>query len=175
MNFISTDIENLIIVEPKIFKDSRGYFFESYNKKHFTERGLDYNFLQDNESYSSFGTLRGLHFQTGAFAQAKLVRVTEGMVWDVAVDLRPSSITYKNWFGVNLSSENKRMLLIPRGFAHGFIVLSSNATFSYKVDNHYSQENESGIAWNDSTLNIDWKLPLQDIILSDKDSKLPTL
>lgn len=175
MKLLQTGIEGLVIIEPVVHGDSRGYFFEPYNKDRFTAAGLDYTFIQDNESFSQYGTLRGLHFQVGQCAQAKLVRVTEGRVWDVAVDLRPHSSTRGRWVGVELSSENKKSLMVPRGFAHGFVVLSPTALFSYKVDNVYSPQNESGIIWNDSTLAIDWKIPHVDIKLSDKDKKLSPL
>lgn len=175
MKLLQTGIEGLVVIEPVVHGDSRGYFFEPYNKERFIRAGLDYTFIQDNESFSQYGTLRGLHFQTGEFAQAKLVRVTEGRVWDVAVDLRPQSSTRGRWFGVELSMENKKSLMVPRGFAHGFVVLSPTALFSYKVDNLYSPQNESGIIWNDPTLAIDWKIPNGDVKLSDKDKKLSPL
>lgn len=171
----ATGFEGLTLIEPQVHGDSRGYFFEPYNRERFKSQGLDYDFLQDNESFSKYGTLRGLHFQVGTFAQVKLVRVTEGAVWDVVVDLRPHSSTYRRWYGVELTGENKKMLMIPRGFAHGFVVTSPSALFSYKVDNVYSPQNESGILWNDPILNVDWKIPHADVILSEKDKKLPTL
>lgn len=175
MNIISTGIKNLFIIEPKVHGDHRGYFFEPYNEQRFKEHGLDYHFIQDNESFSRYGTLRGLHFQKDEYAQAKLVRVIEGCVWDVVVDLRPDSSTFRKWFGLELTGENKKMLMIPRGFAHGFVVTSSTALFSYKVDNTYSPQNEAGILWSDPSLNIDWKIPETDITLSEKDKKLPVL
>ena len=175
MKTLATGFEGLTIIEPQVHGDQRGYFFEPYNRERFKTHGLDFDFLQDNESFSKYGTLRGLHFQVGAFAQAKLVRVIEGAVWDVVVDLRANSSTFKRWFGVELTGENKKMLMIPRGFAHGFVVTSSTALFAYKVDNVYSPQNESGILWNDATLNIDWKIPHTDVLLSEKDKKLPTL
>jgi len=175
MKTLATEFEGLTIIEPQVFGDQRGYFFEPYNRERFKTNGLNYDFLQDNESFSKYGTLRGLHFQTGSFAQAKLVRVIEGSVWDVVVDLRAHSTTKGLWFGIELSGENKKMLMIPRGFAHGFVVTSPTALFSYKVDNIYAPQNESGILWNDPTLNVDWKIPHQDIILSEKDKKLPLL
>ena len=175
MKTLATGFEGLTLIEPQVFGDQRGYFFEPYNRERFKTHGLDFDFLQDNESFSKYGTLRGLHFQKGTFAQAKLVRVIEGAVWDVVVDLRNNSSTYRRWFGVELTGENKKMLMIPRGFAHGFVVTSPTALFSYKVDNIYSPQNESGILWNDATLNIDWKIPHADVLLSEKDKKLPTI
>jgi len=175
MKVLPTGIEDLFIIEPTVHGDARGYFFEPYNQNRFTSFGLNYHFVQDNESFSRYGTLRGLHYQTGSFAQAKLVRVIEGRVWDVAVDLRTHSSSYGRWFGVELTGENKRMLMIPRGFAHGFAVLSHTALFQYKVDNIYSPQNETGILWNDPKLSIDWKIPHSDVLLSEKDKKLPTL
>ena len=174
MNLIKTEIADLFILEPKIYGDQRGYFLENYNQSTFSNLGLNYNFVQDNESFSKYGTLRGLHFQKGDFAQAKLVRVISGRILDVAVDLRPESNTFGKSFTVELSSENKRMMIIPRGFAHGFVVLSDHALFSYKCDNFYSIENEGGIIYDDEDLGIDWRLPKELIILSDKDRKLPT-
>lgn len=175
MKGVATGIENLIVLEPEINGDARGYFFEPYNQKKFRDLGLDYQFVQDNESLSRFGTLRGLHCQTGVHAQAKLVRVVHGVVWDVAVDMRPGSQTFKKWFGVELSAENKKMLMVPRGFLHGFAVLSDHAVFSYKVDNFYSPQAELGVLWSDPDLGIDWKVPSKDVLLSDKDKKLQTL
>lgn len=173
MNIEKTTISDLLILKPKIYADDRGYFFESFNQKKFAENELKYNFVQDNESKSQFGVVRGLHFQDNPHAQAKLVRVLYGKVYDVAVDLRKNSPTFGKWFGVELSSENKFQLLIPRGFAHGFSVLSPVAVFSYKCDNYYDKESEKGIIFNDSYLNIDWKLNNKNIILSDKDKLLP--
>lgn len=174
MPFIKTEIDDLYIFEPKIFEDSRGYFFESYNQN-LLEKELNtkYNFVQDNQSKSSFGTLRGLHFQKGEHSQAKLVRVLSGKVLDIAVDLRPSSNTYKRHVSIELSAENKRQFLIPRGFAHGFIVLSEFAEFFYKCDNYYNQSAEGGINYLDPDLHINWIVPLDQIKLSDKDLKLP--
>lgn len=171
MNKIETGIKDLYILEPQVFGDQRGYFFESYNKKLFEDLGLHYNFVQDNESFSKYGTLRGLHFQKGEFAQAKLVRVVKGTVLDVAVDMRKDSPTFCKHFAVELSEENKRMLMIPRGFAHGFAVLSETAIFQYKCDNYYSPSHEEGIMYNDPALNIDWKIPAEKMLLSDKDKK----
>jgi dTDP-4-dehydrorhamnose 3,5-epimerase len=175
MKLIDTPIKDLFVLEPTIFGDSRGYFFESFNQKTFEDYGLNYNFVQDNESKSSFGVLRGLHYQLGPYAQAKLVRVAKGSVFDVAVDLRKDSPTYSQWFGVELSEENKKQFLIPRGFAHGFIVLSEEAVFQYKCDEFYHPECEGGIIFNDPTINIDWKLEEKDIHLSKKDNELPLL
>lgn len=175
MKLIETGIRDLFVIEPQVFGDHRGYFFESYNKEKFLKLGLEYDFVQDNESFSRYGTLRGLHFQTGDSAQAKLVRVSSGKVLDVAVDLRKDSITYGKHFSVELSEENKLMMIIPRGFAHGFVVLSEFAKFCYKCDNYYDTKSESGVYFNDEELKIDWIVPLRDIVLSSKDSNLPLL
>lgn len=175
MNFIKTDIDGVYIIEPKIWPDARGYFFESYNKKVFDEAGLTYDFVQDNQSKSSYGTIRGLHFQKGEFSQAKLVRVIEGTVLDVAVDLRAGSKTFGKHVAVELSAENNRQLMIPRGFAHGFSVLSETAVFTYKCDNVYNKASEGGLIWNDKDIGIDWKIPADKVILSDKDRKHPSL
>lgn len=175
MQFIKTEIEGLVIIEPKVFGDPRGYFFESFNQKSFEENIGEVNFLQDNESRSSYGVLRGLHFQRPPYDQAKLVRCIEGKVLDVAVDLRKGSRTYGKHISVELSDENKRQFFVPRGFAHGFIVLSKSAIFSYKVDNWYSPEHDAGIAWDDTELGIDWHINYEDILLSAKDKKLKPL
>lgn len=175
MNFIKTDIDGVYIIEPKIWPDARGYFFESYNKKIFDEAGLIYDFVQDNQSKSSYGTIRGLHFQKGEFSQAKLVRAIEGTVLDVAVDLRTGSKTFGKHVAVELSAENNRQLMIPRGFAHGFSVLSETAVFTYKCDNVYNKASEGGLIWNDKDIGIDWKIPADKVILSDKDRKHPSL
>lgn len=175
MNFIKTDIDGVYIIEPKIWPDARGYFFESYNKKVFDEAGLTYDFVQDNQSKSSYGTIRGLHFQKSEFSQAKLVRVIEGTVLDVAVDLRAGSKTFGKHVAVELSAENNRQLMIPRGFAHGFSVLSETAVFTYKCDNVYNKASEGGLIWNDKDIGIDWKIPADKVILSDKDRKHPSL
>lgn len=175
MTVIKTHISGLLIIEPKVLEDSRGYFFESYNQRALHEAGLPDNFVQDNQSKSGFGVLRGLHYQTEPFAQAKLVRVLQGEVYDVAVDLRKESPTYLQWQGEVLSAENRRQMFIPRGFAHGFVVLSETAEFFYKCDNFYSREHDAGIRYNDPELNIDWKLPLEKLILSEKDNRLPYL
>lgn len=173
MRFIKTKIKDLIIIEPKIFGDERGYFIESYNKKKFEDIIGKASFVQDNESKSSKGVLRGLHFQKPPFDQAKLVRCIEGKVLDVAVDLRNGSRTYGQYVAVELSGDNKRQLFVPRGFAHGFLVLSENAIFSYKVDNVYAPDYDSGISWNDPMLNIPWGMDKSEILVSKKDSKLP--
>ena len=169
------DIDGLLLIKPKVFGDERGYFFESFNKKCFDEAvGYEVNFIQDNESKSSYGVLRGLHFQRPPFTQAKLVRVIEGEVLDVTVDLRIGSSTFGQFQSVILSGENKHQFFIPRGFAHGFIVMSKTAVFAYKVDNYYSPECDRGIAFDDKNLNIDWKLPLKEMKLSDKDKNQPS-
>ncbi|HOF90505.1 MAG: dTDP-4-dehydrorhamnose 3,5-epimerase [Tenuifilaceae bacterium] len=175
MVFNKTFIDGVFIIEPKVFGDSRGYFFESYNQKEFEEKVGPITFVQDNESKSSYGVLRGLHFQKPPFAQAKLVRCAEGEVFDVAVDLRQASPTFGKYVAVNLSGENKKQLFIPRGFAHGFVVLSQNAVIIYKVDNLYAPEYDTGIMWNDPQLNINWGIEEEDIILSTKDTSLPLL
>ena len=175
MNFIKTDIDGVYIIEPKIWPDARGYFFESYNKKIFDEAGLIYDFVQANQSKSSYGTIRGLHFQKGEFSQAKLVRAIEGTVLDVAVDLRAGSKTFGKHVAVELSAENNRQLMIPRGFAHGFSVLSETAVFTYKCDNVYNKASEGGLMWNDKDIGIDWKIPADKVILCDKDRKHPSL
>ncbi|AKB55726.1 MULTISPECIES: dTDP-4-dehydrorhamnose 3,5-epimerase [Methanosarcina] len=176
MKVINTKIRDLFIFEPKVFDDDRGYFFESYNKK--TLDSLlekEYTFVQDNESKSSYGVIRGLHYQLGPFSQAKLIRVVQGKVYDVAVDLRKNSPTFLDWVGVELSAENKRQFLIPKGFAHGFSVLSETAIFQYKCDEYYHPEAEAGVIYNDSSLNIDWKIKAEDIKTSPKDLLLPKL
>jgi dTDP-4-dehydrorhamnose 3,5-epimerase len=175
MKFIETDIEEVTIIEPSVFGDSRGYFLESYNQKKFEEAIGKISFVQDNESKSSKGVLRGLHFQKPPFAQAKLVRCIEGEVLDVAVDIRKNSSTYGKHVSVLLTGENKRQLFVPRGFAHGFVVLSETAVFAYKVDNIYAPKYDGGIIWNDTDLQIDWNLSENEVKLSDKDAKLPTL
>ena len=173
MKVIQTGIDGLYVLEPHIFIDSRGYFFESYNKTSFENAGLYYNFVQDNQSKSSYGTVRGLHFQKGEHAQAKLVRVIEGTVLDVAVDLRRASPTYGKYLSVELSGDNNRMMLIPRGFAHGFSVLSETAVFSYKCDNFYCKESEGGIRFDDPTLAIDWRIDMTRALTSEKDKLHP--
>lgn len=173
MKLIETGIKDLYIIEPEVFGDNRGYFMESYNKNTFLKLGLDYDFVQDNQSKSKKGVLRGLHFQK-KYPQAKLVRVIEGEVFDVAVDLRKNSPTFGKWFGVLLSDENKRMFIIPRGFAHGFVVLSESATFTYKCDEFYHPEDEGGINWNDKEIDIKWPIDFEPI-LSEKDKRHPCL
>lgn len=174
MEIVETPIKDLIVVRPDVFADSRGYFTELYNENRYRAYGIDNNFVQDNLSRSSYGVVRGLHLQKGESAQAKLVKVIVGKVWDVAVDLRQGSSTYGEWFGVELSDENHLQFLIPRGFAHGFSVLSPTAIFSYKCDNLYDKQAEGGIIYNDPTLAIDWKVPVGEMIVSDKDLLLPT-
>lgn len=174
-NFNKTKIDGVYIVEPKVFGDNRGYFMETYNKEHFAEAGLNMTFVQDNESKSSKGVLRGLHFQR-KHSQGKLVRVTKGEVFDVAVDLRYGSPTYGMWEGVILSEENKKQFYIPEGFAHGFLVLSDEAVFNYKCTDFYSPEYDGGVMWNDPDINIKWPLDnIEEIILSDKDKNHPNL
>lgn len=176
MEVIKTEIEGVVIIEPKIFGDERGYFFESFNAAEFAGKvGVNIVFVQDNESKSKYGVLRGLHFQKGKFAQSKLTRVVEGRVIDVAVDIRRGSPTFGKYVAVELSKENKRQLFIPRGFAHGFAVLSEEAVFQYKCDNLYAPDHEGAIAWNDPKIGIDWQIRPEDVILSEKDRKHPTL
>lgn len=171
MEVIRTDIDGVVIIEPRIFGDARGYFFESYNQKEFDEKVGPVRFVQDNESFSSYGVLRGLHFQKPPFAQSKLVRVISGRVIDVAVDIRAGSPTYGQHVAVELSGENHRQFFIPRGFAHGFVVLSETALFQYKCDNLYAPQSEGAIIWNDPDIGIDWTIPASDILLSEKDRK----
>lgn len=175
MNIITTEIEGLLILEPKVFGDERGYFFESFSQREFEEKVCKTVFVQDNESKSGYGVLRGLHFQKPPFEQAKLVRVVKGKVLDVAVDIREDSPTFGKHVSVELSEENKRQMFVPRGFAHGFAVLSEEAIFQYKCDNYYMPQAEGGILWNDPALKIDWKIPMEDVILSEKDKKLLVL
>ena len=174
MNLIKTTLDGLVVLKPIIIKDRRGYFMESYHKKHTNKLIGNVKFVQDNESESSRGVLRGLHFQNPPYAQAKLVRCLKGSVLDVALDLRKDSITYGHFETNLLSEENKNQLFIPKGFAHGFVVLSETAIFSYKVDNYYNSDSESGILWNDPDLKIDWKINKNEIIVSQKDISLPT-
>lgn len=171
MKIIKTPIEGLLVLEPKVFEDARGYFLESFHQQRYREAGITTDFVQDNESKSTRGVIRGLHYQLNPFAQAKLVRAIEGCVFDVAVDLRQESATYGKWFGVELSGSNKKQLFIPRGFAHGFSVLSETAIFSYKCDNYYSPQHEQGILYNDPNLNIDWRIPEAEAVISEKDKK----
>ena len=169
MNFIKTAIDGVIIVEPRIFKDNRGYFFESYNEAEFIQNGIPNRFVQDNQSMSSYGVVRGLHCQLGEHAQAKLVRVLQGKVLDVAVDARRNSPTFGKHVAVELSSENQRQLFIPRGFLHGFSVLSDTAVFAYKVDNLWCKESEFGIRYDDPEIGVNWQIPADKIITSEKD------
>ena len=175
MKFIETKISDVIIIEPSVFGDARGYFLESYNQNKFEEFIGNISFVQDNESKSSKGVLRGLHFQKPPFAQAKLVRCIKGKVLDVAVDIRKESKTYGNHIAVELSGENKKQLFVPRGFAHGFVVLSESAIFAYKVDNTYAPDHDAGIRWNDKELNIQWDMEDSKVLVSEKDAKLPFL
>lgn len=171
MNYIKTDIEGVVIVEPKRFGDARGYFMETFKLEEFRKNVADITFVQDNESFSSYGVLRGLHFQKGEFSQAKLVRVSRGAVLDVAVDLRGGSPTYGHHVAVELTADNARQLFIPRGFAHGFVVLSDVAQFQYKVDNIYAPQSEATLRFDDPALGIDWRIDLADALLSDKDMR----
>lgn len=173
MPFLSTPIQDLWLYEPDVYRDDRGYFTEAYNRNQFRDQGITATFVQDNQAWSSYGVIRGLHYQTGAFAQAKLVRVIEGRVIDVVVDIRPGSDTYGQVFAVELSGENMLQLYIPRGFAHGYSVLSATALFFYKCDNFYNKESEGGIHPLDPTLNIEWGIPEGEQIISPKDSGLP--
>lgn len=176
MKIIETEIQGLLIIEPDVYGDSRGYFFESFNKRRFEEQtGVSVDFVQDNESRSAYGVVRGLHFQKPPHAQAKLVRVVSGRVLDVAVDLRDDSLTYGRHVAVELSGENHRQVFIPKGFAHGFSVLSEEAVFQYKCDDCYAPEYEGAVAWDDPDLAIDWQIPAADMILSEKDKKHPRL
>lgn len=176
MNFIATKLKGCYSIEPKVFNDNRGYFMESFNEKTFQDHtGLKIHFVQDNQSFSSRGVLRGLHYQTGEHAQSKLIRVLSGEILDVAVDLRPDSETYGQHVTILLSSENQKQFFVPRGFAHGFLVLSETATIFYKCDNFYNKESEGGIIYNDPTLNIDWQFPDAELIISEKDAIQPTL
>ena len=175
MKIQETPIKDCYIIEPTIFEDERGYFYEKFNEQKFQDlTGMNGHFVQDNVSKSSYGVLRGLHLQKAEHAQAKLVSCLEGSVWDVAVDLRKESPTFGKWFGVELSAENRLQFYVPRGFGHGFSVLSETAIFDYKCDNFYNKESEGGVLWNDQDLNIDWKLPQSDVLLSDKDKIQPT-
>ena len=170
MNIIKTSIEGIVIIEPRLFTDERGYFFESFNQREFEEKVFKTTFVQDNESKSSYGVIRGLHYQKPPFAQSKLVRVIKGAVLDVAVDIRKGSPTFGQHVAVELTEENHRQFFIPRGLAHGFSVLSEEVIFQYKCDEFYHPEAEGAIAWNDTELGIDWKIPRDKVILSEKDS-----
>jgi dTDP-4-dehydrorhamnose 3,5-epimerase len=175
MKVIKTAIEDVVIIEPDVFGDARGYFFESYSQKKFNEQVREVKFVQDNESKSKYGVLRGLHFQKGKDAQSKLVRVVKGRVLDVAVDIRKGSPTFGKYVAVELTEDNHRQLFVPRGFAHGFSVLSEEAIFQYKCDNLYAPQAEGAIAWNDPEIGIDWGLPAEDVLLSAKDAAHPLL
>ena len=175
MPFHKTDIPGLLVFEPNVFEDSRGYFFESYNEKTFREAGIDFRWVQDNQSSSTYGVIRGLHYQLPPYEQSKLVRVLRGKILDVVVDIRKGSPTFGKSYCKVLSAKNKRQLFIPKGFAHGFSVLSEKAEVLYKCDGFYNKETEAGIIYNDPALNIDWRIPGKDAIISDKDKMLPTL
>jgi dTDP-4-dehydrorhamnose 3,5-epimerase len=176
MEIISTSIEDLFILVPKVFGDERGYFLESYNMKILEQCvGERFSFVQDNESKSSYGVLRGLHYQLEPYSQTKLVRVVQGTVYDVAVDIRKSSPTFGEWVGVELSAENKKQFLIPKGFAHGFVVLSETAIFAYKCDKYYKPDSQRGIIFNDPALGIDWKVDPDKLIIAEKDKKWPLM
>ena len=175
MKIIDTEIEGVVVIEPDVFGDERGYFFESFSEKRFDQMVGRVDFVQDNESKSHYGVVRGLHFQKGEHAQSKLVRVVLGRVLDVAVDIRRGSPTFGRHVAVELTGENHRQFFIPRGFAHGFAVLSDEAVFQYKCDNYYAPASEGGIAWDDPVLGIDWRIPVGDIQLSDKDRRHPLL
>lgn len=173
MPFTTTPISDLLVFEPRVFHDDRGYFYESYNRRTWEEAGVGIEFVQDNQARSTRGVLRGLHYQVGEAAQAKLVRVTEGEVLDVAVDLREDSPTYGQWYSIRLSAENKRQLLVPRGFAHGYVVLSETAEFQYKCDNYYSKAHEGGLRYDDPGLQVDWQFDLSQVLVAEKDLALP--
>ena len=175
MNYIETEIQGVYVLEPRVFQDARGYFMETWNQEDFDKHVGKVTFIQDNESKSSYGVLRGLHYQKGDFSQAKLVRVIKGKVLDVAVDIRKSSPTFGKYVLAELSEENKRQLFIPRGFAHGFLVLSDEAVFTYKVDNVYAPQAEAGIKWNDEDIAIEWPINPDDSILSEKDTRALSL
>jgi len=175
MKVRETGIEGLLIIEPRVFTDQRGYFFESFHREKMAESGIRYDFVQDNQSRSVRGVIRGLHYQKAPHAQTKLVRVIDGRIYDVAVDLRPGSPSYLKWYGIELSSENRLQLLIPGGFAHGFSVLTGEATILYKCDAYYHPGSEAGIRYNDPSLNIDWKIRSEEAIVSEKDRQLPYL
>ncbi len=175
MPFTKTEFPGLFIYEPAVFGDSRGYFFESYNRNVFTAEGIDINFVQDNQARSSYGVLRGLHYQLNPHAQTKLIRVLEGVILDVVVDIRKGSPTYSKVFSIELSAENKKQLLVPKGFAHGYSVLSETAEVMYKCDAFYNKAAEGGILYNDPSLNIDWKIPVDKAIVSEKDTLYPGL
>ena len=174
MEIVHTPIKDLLVIKPDVFNDNRGYFFETYNKVRYNEAGILQNFIQDNISKSSYGVVRGLHFQKGEYSQSKLDQVMVGKVWDVAVDLRKGSPTFGQWYGAELSAENHHQFLLPRGFAHGFSVLSKEAIFMYKCDNAYNKESEGGLMYNDPTINVDWRINEGEAIISEKDTVLPS-
>ncbi|HQX96025.1 MAG: dTDP-4-dehydrorhamnose 3,5-epimerase [Chitinophagaceae bacterium] len=175
MPFIKTELPGLLVFEPNVFEDSRGYFFEAYNEEQFQQEGIDIRWVQDNQSSSTYGVIRGLHYQLPPFDQTKLVRVLRGKILDVVVDIRKGSPTFGKSFSKVLSAKNKRQLFIPKGFAHGFSVLSEKAEVLYKCDGFYNKESEGGIIYNDPALEIDWRIPAEEAIISDKDKVLPTL
>ena len=175
MKIVNTEIKDVLLIKPSVYNDSRGYFFESYNKKILSKYDFNFDFVQDNESQSSFGVLRGIHFQNAPFEQSKLVRVIKGKIQDVAIDLRTTSPTYKKYVSVILDDKNKEQLFIPKGFGHAFLTLSNNAIISYKVDNVYNKDADSGIKYDDSSININWELDKHQIILSEKDNQLSYL
>lgn len=175
MNVIKTDIDGVVIIEPRLFEDGRGYFFESFSSRYFNACVREVHFVQDNESRSSYGVVRGLHFQKPPFCQSKLVRVVKGAVLDVAVDIRRGSPTFGRYVAVELTEDNHRQFFVPRGFAHGFSVLSEEAVFQYKCDNFYEPSSEGAIAWDDPQLGIDWRIPADNVVLSEKDRKHPLL
>ena len=175
MDIVQTEIPGVVIVEPRVFSDARGYFFESFSQREFDETVRPVRFVQDNESKSAYGVVRGLHFQKGEFAQSKLVRVVKGAVLDVVVDIRKGSPTFGKHVAVELSEDNHRQLFVPRGFAHGFSVLSEEVIFQYKCDNYYAPQSEGAIAWDDPDLGIDWRIPADKVLLSAKDSAHPRL
>ena len=175
MKITETGLPGLLIIEPDVFEDARGYFFESFNEEKLVKAGIDYRFVQDNQSKSGYGVIRGLHYQTQPKAQTKLVRVLNGIIYDVALDVRKGSPTYGKWFGLEISCKNKKQLLIPKGFAHGFSVLSEKTVVFYKCDEFYAPEYDAGVIYNDPDLCIDWKIPADKVLLSKKDSALPRL
>lgn len=175
MPFTKTEFPGLLIFEPKVFGDHRGYFFESYNQQVFSEEGIEINFIQDNQASSSFGVIRGLHYQLEPFAQTKLIRVLSGKIIDAVVDIRKNSPTYGKAYSIELSSENKKQLLVPKGFAHGYSVISETAEVFYKCDAFYNKESEGGIAWNDTALGINWQIPSEHVKVSEKDCNYPSL
>ena len=173
MPILKTDFPGLVVFQPNVFEDNRGYFFESYNQRVFIENGIDISFVQDNQALSSYGIVRGLHYQLGPFAQTKLVRVLSGRIIDAVVDLRKNSPTYGKSYTIELSAENKKQLLVPKGFAHGYSVISDTAEVFYKCDEFYNKESEGGMLWNDPALNIDWQIPEEKAIISEKDANQP--